>query len=189
MNSFYTESELLDIGFKKCGKDVLISKKCSIYSAENIEIGDHVRIDDFAILSGRITFGSYIHIAAGTYLFGGIAGIDIGNFSTISSRGAVYAVSDDYSGCSMTNPMIPDEYRKVTNEKVAIGKHAIIGTGTTILPGVMIADGVAVGAMSLVRDNLQEYKMYAGVPCRCIKDRKKEFLTLEKQFLREKENV
>ena len=176
MNSFYTESELLDIGFKMCGKDVLISKKCSIYSAENIEIGDCVRIDDFAILSGRITFGSYVHIAAGTYLFGGMAGIDIGNFSTISSRGAVYAVSDDYSGEYMTSPLLPSEVTNIKTAPVYVGKHVIIGTSSCILPGVSIGEGCAVGAMSLVKSSLEEWGIYAGIPCRRIKDRSKNLL-------------
>ena len=54
MNSFYTVEELGKIGFKKLGKNVLISKKSSIYTPENISIGDNVRIDDFTILSGTI---------------------------------------------------------------------------------------------------------------------------------------
>lgn len=52
--SFYTHDELAEIGFKSCGKNVLISRKASIYSPAKIEIGDNVRIDDFCILSGVI---------------------------------------------------------------------------------------------------------------------------------------
>lgn len=185
MNSFYTVNELKNIGFKQCGKNVLISKKCSIYGAENMIIGDNVRIDDFAILSGKIWLNNYIHIAAGTYLFGGIEGIEIGDFSTISSRGAVYAVSDDYSGNTMTNPMVDDQYRGVINKKVLIGRHVIVGTGTTILPGVTIGNGVAIGAMSLVKDDLKESNIYAGVPCKLLKNRHKGYIELEKKFMNE----
>ena len=106
MNSFYSEYELEILGLKKYGKNVLISKKCSIYGAGDIEIGDNVRIDDFSILSGKLTLGNYIHIAAYTALYGGNVGITIDDFSTISSRGVVYAISDDYSGNTMTNPMV-----------------------------------------------------------------------------------
>ena len=73
--SFYSEEEIQEIGFKSVGKDVLISRHISFYSPEKISIGSHVRIDDFCILSGNITIGNYVHIAAGCYLFAGEYGI------------------------------------------------------------------------------------------------------------------
>ena len=62
--SFYNEEELKEIGLKVYGKNVLISRNATIYGADKISIGDNVRIDDFCILSGNISLGSYIHIAA-----------------------------------------------------------------------------------------------------------------------------
>ena len=70
MNNFFNEEELNKMGFKSIGKNVLISKKASIYSPEKIKIGDHVRIDDFTILSGNITIGNYVHISAYVALYG-----------------------------------------------------------------------------------------------------------------------
>lgn len=70
MNSFYSKEELQNIGFKKIGENVLISKKASIYSPQNIIIGNHVRIDDFTILSGEIEMGDYVHISAYVALYG-----------------------------------------------------------------------------------------------------------------------
>lgn len=70
MNNFYNKEELKQIGFKSIGEDVLISKKASIYSPKSIIIGDHVRIDDFTILSGNITIGNYVHISAFVSLYG-----------------------------------------------------------------------------------------------------------------------
>ena len=64
MSSFYTVEELSSLGLKSYGHNVLISRKCSIYGAVNITIGDNVRIDDFCILSGNITIGSNVHISA-----------------------------------------------------------------------------------------------------------------------------
>ena len=182
MNSYYTPQELERIGFEKYGSDVLISRKCSIYSADKIELGDHVRIDDFAILSGGIKLGNYIHISAYTGLFAGEAGIEISDFATISSRVMIYAVNDDYSGETMTNPMIPDQYRGVVEKKVVIGKHVIIGSGSLVLPGVRIGEGAALGAMSMAKNNLTEWKMYAGIPCQYIKDRKRDLQRLEQVF-------
>lgn len=93
------------------------------------------------MLSGNITLGSYIHIAVYTALFGGQAGIEMRDFSTISSRCAVYAKSDDYSGSTLTNPMIPEEYLGILEGKVLLEKHVIVGSGSTILPDVVIGEG------------------------------------------------
>lgn len=185
MDSFYNASELSNIGFKSCGKNVLISRNACIYGAENMTIGDNVRIDDFCILSGKIQVDNYVHIAANVGLFAGNYGIHFNDFTTISSRGAVYAVSDDYSGEGMTNPTIPDMYRKVYGGKVVFGKHAIIGTGSIILPGVNIGEGVSVGSMSLVIKDLEDWFIYVGIPCKKIKERSKQLLKLEEEFVNE----
>ena len=58
MNSFYTKQEIASFKFKSVGNNVLISRKASIFSPENISIGNNVRIDDFCLLSGKITLQS-----------------------------------------------------------------------------------------------------------------------------------
>lgn len=185
MNSFYSKKQLCELGFCFVGENVLISKKASIYGAENITIGNNVRIDDFCILSGKIEIGNYIHIGAYSALYGGNAGIIMKDFSTLSSRCVVYAISDDYSGKSLTNPMIDDKFKNVQSKKVHIGKHVIIGTNSTVLPGVTIEDGCAVGACSLINRSCLKDSIYIGVPAIKIKDRSKEIYNLEKQFLRQ----
>ena len=45
-----------------------------------------------------------------------------------------------------------------------------------ILPGSIIGEGSAVGCMSLVKKELKEYSVYAGVPCKFLKERSKNFL-------------
>lgn len=75
--SFYTEDELKELGFKSCGENVKISRKTSIYGAENISIGNSVRIDDYCVLSGNISLGDYIHLAVYVALFGGKTGIEM----------------------------------------------------------------------------------------------------------------
>ena len=103
MNSFFSKQELTNIGFKKIGDNVLISKKCSIYSPEKMIIGSNVRIDDFCILSGDITLHSYIHIGAYSGLFGK-SGIEIFNFSGISPRCTLFSETDDFNGDFLISP-------------------------------------------------------------------------------------
>ena len=83
--SFYTNDELLDLGFQCVGSHVLISRKASLYGTKGMQIGDNVRIDDFCILSGEITLGSNIHIGAYSALYGSM-GIELENNTGISPR-------------------------------------------------------------------------------------------------------
>lgn len=181
--SFYKEEELLKVGFKSVGQNVCVSKKASIYGAEKICLGNDVRIDDFCILSGNIQLGNHVHIAAYSAIFGGSMGVHLEDFVNISSKCAIYACSDDYSGEYLTNPTVPEEFTGVISERVVLNRHVIMGTGTTVLPGVIIGEGTAVGCMSLVNKSLAEWGIYAGIPCRYIGERKKRLLELEKQLL------
>lgn len=185
--SIYTDDELQCIGFTSIGRNVRISKKASIYNPGKISIGNNVRIDDFCVISagdGGIQIGSYIHIAVFCSLIGS-ANIKIDDFSNMSSRVSIYSSSDDYSGETMTNPMVPDIYKKVLHEDVCLDKHVIIGAGAVILPGVYLETGVAVGSLSLVTARCSEFGIYAGVPARRIGDRKRNLLELEKRLLSE----
>lgn len=188
MNSFYTDLELKEIGFKDFGEKVKISKKASIYNPEKMIIGDNVRIDDFCILSGEIILGSHIHIAAGVYLFGAY-GIEIDNFSAISSKSTIYSATDNYDGSCFTSPQFDCKYRDVIGKKVHLEKHVILGASVTVLPGLVIGEGAAVGASSLILKSLEPWGIYAGVPAKRVKDRKKDLLELEKKFVAELESL
>ena len=185
MNSFYTESELKELGIKQYGENVKISKKVSIYSPNKLVIGNNVRIDDFCILSGNIELGSNIHISAYAALFAGDMGIKCEDYVGVSSRTMVYAISDDYSGEYMTNPTIPDKYRNVKSERVLLCKHSLVGAGCIVLPGVTVGEGASVGAMSLINKDLDAWGIYAGVPCKYMKERSKRLLELERLYLQE----
>lgn len=186
VESFYSQEELAKLGLKCYGKDVLISKKASIYGVADIALGNNVRIDDFCVLSGNIRIGNYVHIAVYSALFGGQAGIEMKDFSGLSSKSVIYAASDNYSGSTLTNPTVSEKYRGLIERRVTVGRHVVVGTGSTILPGVEIGDGCAIGSMSLVNKSLEQWGIYAGIPCRYIKPRNRELLELEAQFLQEK---
>lgn len=83
----------------------------------------------------------------------------------------------------MTNPMVPETYTQVFHAAVHLGKHVIVGSGSVVLPGVEIAEGGAVGALSLVKENCRAFGIYAGVPARLIKERDQNLLKLEKELL------
>jgi len=185
--SFMTPDELTQVGFRDLGEGVRISRFVRFYNPANISIGDYTRIDDFCILSageGGIRIGRNVHIACYVSIQGR-AEIYIGDFAGLSSRTAVYSSNDDYSGEFMTNPTVGPPYTNILSEKVVIGRHVIVGAGSVILPGSVLEEGVAVGALSLVKGRLEAFGIYAGVPARFMKPRSRRLLELERRFLEE----
>lgn len=181
-------SDLENMGFKSLGKNVKISDKVSIYNADEIEIGDNSRIDDFCIISGKIKIGSYCHITPMCLLAGGVPGIQLEDFCTLAYGVKVFSQSDDYSGETMVNSLIPKKYKNEKKEKVTLKRQVIVGAGTIIMPGVTIDEGCSIGAMSLIIKSTQPWGIYLGIPAKKIKDRKQDLLFLEKKFLEEENN-
>jgi galactoside O-acetyltransferase len=177
MDSFYTELELKALGFKQIGSDVKISRRASFYNISDISIGNNVRIDDFCILSGKIEIHSFIHISAYTALYGS-AGIILEDYSGLSPRTTIFSEVDDFSGDYLVGPVHPIELRNLTSGTVVVRKYSQVGAGTVILPKVIIGEGVAVGALSLVTKSLDDWGIYAGIPVKRIKDRSRDLLKL-----------
>ncbi len=184
-SQYLTEFELKDFGFKYLGKNIKISSDVRIYGAENIEIHNNVRIDDFSILSatkGKIILNDYVFIARGCHL-NGTLGIIMQNFSSMAANTVIYSASDDYSGKFMTAQSIPHKYTTYIGGLVEIGRHVIIGSSCTILGKCHIKEGCSIGSISLVKGDTEEWGIYTGIPIKRIKERSKDLLVLEKEFL------
>ena len=181
--AYLTETQLKDMGFKLLGVDVKISDRASIYNADQIEIGDYSRIDDFCVVSGQVTIGRNTHITPHCLVAGGELGLVIEDFCGLAYGVMVFTQSDDYSGATMTNSTVPKKYKTEVKQPVLIRRHSIVGAGSIILPGVTLKEGTSVGAMSLIRKSTEEWSIYLGNPAVKIKNRKKDLLELEKQYL------
>ncbi len=178
-NSFYEPEELKTLGLRAFGENVLISRFARLYGPEKITIGDNVRIDDFSILSGEIRLGSFIHISAYSALYARF-GIEMGDYSGLSPRCTVFSATDDFSGNYLIGPMIDPRLTNVSGGKVIIGRYSQLGSGCTVMPGVVVGEGVTVGAMSLVLHDLPEWGIYKGIPAVFYKERSKKLLDLLK---------
>lgn len=181
--AYLTETQLAQMGFHSLGKNVRISDKAAIYNADQIDIGDNSRIDDFCVVSGRVRLGSYVHVAPHCLVAGGSEGITLEDFSGLAYYVQVFSQSDDYSGRTLTNPTVDKKYKNETKAPVHIGRHVIIGAGSIVFPGVTLAEGCSVGAMTLIHKSTTPWDVYVGNPARRIKERKKDLLVLEAQFL------
>lgn len=175
VNSFLTPDELAALGLNQYGQNVHISRKASFYSPENISLGDNVRIDDFCILSGRISIGNYVHISAYAAIYAREKVI-IGNYCGLSPRATIFSAMDDFSGDYLIGPMVPEEKIKLITGPVILENYVQIGASALVFPGIKILEGSVVGALSLVNKNLQAWGIYAGIPAKKIRDRKMEIL-------------
>jgi galactoside O-acetyltransferase len=182
--AFLTPEQLLSMGFKSLGKNVRISERASIYNADQIEIGDNSRIDDFCVVAGKVSIGRNVHVAVFCNIAGGSEGVTLEDFAGLAYGCHVFSQSDDYSGRTLTNPTVPATYKHETKRAVHIGRHCIVGTNSLIFPGVTLGEGCAVGAMSMVTKSTEEWSAYSGIPAKKLKDRKRDLLALEQAYLR-----
>lgn len=134
-----------------------------IIGKENIDFGKNIIIDDFVLIyaSGKMKIGNHVHIASFVTLTGG-ALIEIGNFCAISHGVRVISGTDDFKDWGFGNSTISEEYRNVKRLPIKIGNFSIIGANSVILPGVIIGEGVSVGANSVVTKDLKPWGVYIG---------------------------
>lgn len=177
MTSFYNEQELSQLGLKSYGNNVLISRKCSIYSPEKITIGDNVRIDDFCILSGNISIGSHIHISAYSALYGS-NGIIMEDYTGMSPRTTIYSAMDDFSGDYLIGPIHPKELTNITGGMVRVCRYSQLGANSIMFPSSQLSEGSVLGAMSLLKCISEPWSIYAGIPATKIKDRSRNLLNI-----------
>jgi acetyltransferase-like isoleucine patch superfamily enzyme len=159
--------------FREIGVDVNIDPDARFFRAQNITIGNHVRIDAQVIISAShpVTIGDYVHLSAGSKIFASGGEVIMADFSAISSDTKVYTATDDFVGGALTNPTVPKRFRAVETGPVVIGRYVVIGAGSVVLPGVTLHEGAAVGALSLVRADVGRGEVVAGVPARVITHR------------------
>ena len=81
-----------------------------------------------------------MHFAAHSIVNSGKKLIEFKDFSGVAFAGKVLGISDDYSGNSMTNPTVDKFFKKVKESRISIGKHAIIGANSIVLPGAEMDD-------------------------------------------------
>lgn len=169
MSRFLGGEELAALGLASCGSDVAIDRAAVLINPGQISLGSHVRIDAFSILSAGpagITCGDHVHLAAGVMVFGGGGAVVFEAFSCLSGRVCLYTQTDDFVEGHLTNPTVPPEFRKVRCGSVTLRRHALVGAGSVILPGVELGFGSAVGALSLVRTSVPDCVVVAGTPAR-----------------------
>lgn len=183
--TFLTREQIEKIGFKSVGHDVLISDKAVFYRPERISIGNHVRIDDFAVLANNIILHNYIHITLKANLLSGSDSlIEMEDYTGLGYQSLIFTESDDFTGAAFINPTLPDEYRHIVSKSVYLKKFSTVGAGSIVMPGANLEEGTTVGAGSLLMKPTKAWTCYFGSPARAVAYRDEKVKEIEQKFLK-----
>ena len=154
------------------GKNATIRAGTKIYSGnkigDNFQTGHDVTIRDGNIIKDDVSIGTKTVIEFNT---------KIGKNVRIHSQAFIPEYCELKEGCwigpnaVLTNAKYPISARsKEYIEGVIVGKRAIIGANSTILPGVKIGEYSLIGAGSVVTQDVPSKKVLTGNPARVIDD-------------------
>jgi acetyltransferase-like isoleucine patch superfamily enzyme len=190
MTDFLTHTELSKLELGGCGNDVRVSRHALILSPQNVQIGSHSRIDAFCLITGNprgVSIGAHVHLSAYASILGGDR-TTIEDFCTISVKCSLFTSNDDYLGIGLTNPTVPEEHRAVNTGPIHLKRHCILGCGSIVLPKVTIGRSAAVGALTLVTGDVDDFAIVAGTPMKRVGTRTTEHLDKEAAFIRRANN-
>ncbi len=147
------------------GEGARVGKCVRVRRPERVRIGAFSIIDDFTYISGEVDVGRFCHVAPNVCLIGARGRIRMGDFAGIAAGSCVYASSSDYLEASLDYPSVPAEFHfGGTTEDVILGDHVLLGSHTVVLPGVVLPEGVATAAHTvLTKRQYEPWTLYGGL--------------------------
>lgn len=167
-----------------------ISTRAQI-ACDNLEIGDHVFIDDDVTIfrhadGGKVVLGERVHIYRGTIIEIGAGGsVSIGHDTHIQANCNIKGFLRDTCigahvqiapGCGFSpyehgfsDPNRSMREQPITSRgDIVVGDDVWFGLGVKVLDGVHIGDGAVIGAGAVVTRDVPPLAIAAGVPARII---------------------
>lgn len=141
------------------GSDVEISDYCWVSFAVDIQFDEETLRKPKVHIGNRSYIGRFATIAC-------MQEVTIGNDVLISDR---VFIGDCYHGFDRADLPIKDQ-GVYSHGSVVIDDGAWIGIGVAILPNVHIGRNAVIGANSVVRCDVPDFHVAAGVPARIIRD-------------------
>lgn len=155
---------------KRTGSDVQVGPAVVLKHPETMEFGDCVFIGAQAIIQGRFDgsckIGSHVWIGPQAYF----DARDLILEDYVGWGPGAKLLGSVHSGVPLSDPIITTS---LAIKPVVIGFGADIGMNASILPGVHVGEHAIVGAGAVVTRNVPAYSIFAGVPARFIRDRRK----------------
>jgi len=144
----------------RLGRDVKLSKFINLYGCE---IGDNTKIGAFVEIQKNAKVGKNCKISSHTFICEGVTIED----NAFIGHGVTF-INDVYPRATTPDGQLQTEQDwKV--ERTTVKKGASIGSGTTILPSVVIGKEAIVGAGSVVTRDVPANAIVAGNPARVLR--------------------
>lgn len=172
----------------------IISPQTRIRHPEHLVVGEYSIVDDFCYFSTKVRIGRCTHIASGCSIAGGLdRQFSIGDFCSLSSGVKIWCTSDDFANDLVA--IIPQGISQVKEHLISgdveFGNYTAIGSNAVVMPRNVIPEGTVIGALSFVpvAFEFQPWSVYAGLPIRYLRPRRREIVlkqvaSLEEQFRR-----
>lgn len=128
------------------------------------KLGKKFHLSAYCRLGGKLRTGDYVYFGYNCYVYGTV---EIGNYVMIAPNVVIAGGSHGFFRNGI--PMIFQD--SPPDKKVIIKDDVWIGANSVILPGVVINNGVVVGAGSVVTKEIPEYAIDVGNPAKVIKYR------------------
>ena len=145
------------------GRDVVIFHP-DLVNLYGCRVGDGTRIGTFVEIQKNAEVGERCKISSHTFICEGVSIED----EVFVGHGVMFT-NDLYPRATNENGTVQgDSDWEVVPTRVR--RRAGIGSNATILAGVTIGESALVGAGAVVRDDVPDYAIVAGVPARVVGD-------------------
>ena len=144
----------------KLGRNVRIHAFVNLYGCE---IGDETKIGPFVEVQKGAKIGARCKISSHTFICEGVtieAGVFVGH-------GVVF-INDRYPRATNSNGQLAAE-ADWDCQRTLIRRGASIGSGVTLLGGIVVGENAIVGAGSVVTKDVPANVIVAGNPARILK--------------------
>jgi acetyltransferase-like isoleucine patch superfamily enzyme len=144
----------------KLGRGVKLSKFVNLYGCE---VGDESKIGAFVEIQKNATVGKRCKISSHTFICEGVTIED----NVFIGHGVMF-INDSYPRATAADGNLQTEADwKV--ERTVIKKGASLGSGVTILSGLVIGENAIVGAGSVVTKDVPANSIVAGNPAKVLR--------------------
>ena len=126
------------------------------YIGKNLRIGEHVSIGSMCHIGRNVAIGDNSNIQGSCYISDRTI---IGEHVFIGPNLTI--LNDKYPPSGDVNKWIP----------VRIHNHAVLGGGSTILPGVQVGEGSVLGGGSVLTKSIPASQVWAGNPATFLMSR------------------
>ncbi len=178
--------------FPTIGKKVVFGRNVTIRHPQKIRIGNHVIIDDNAVIDAKgdgnegIVLGDHVYIGRNSIVYCKGGNITLGEKVNLSSNCQLFSCRELSIGSGTMigaysyflsggeydqNDPTPyaEQSGMCTKGPTIIGADCWVGARVTVLDGVTIGDRCVIAACALVHKPVPDHSLAAGVPARVIK--------------------